>query len=73
MVAAILGTTLPLCRFHTMDREEIKANLRNHLHYLSVTLGDRSIYRPGNLQAAADYVFQNFAAMGYALGCDKIE
>jgi len=56
-----------------MDREEIKANLRNHLHYLSVTLGDRSIYRPGNLQAAADYVFQNFAAMGYALGCDKIE
>jgi len=49
-----------------MDREEIKANLRTHLHYLSVTLGDRSIYRPGNLQAAADYVFENFAAMGYA-------
>ena len=40
--------------------------MRNHLHYLSVTLGDRSIYHPGNLQAAADYVFQNFAAMGYA-------
>ena len=49
-----------------MDREDIKANFRNHLHYLSVTLGDRSIYRPGNLKAAADYVFQNFAAMGYA-------
>jgi Zn-dependent M28 family amino/carboxypeptidase len=49
-----------------MDREVIQANLKKHLTYLSVTLGDRSIYRPGNLQAAADYVFQNFAAMGYA-------
>ena len=49
-----------------MDREHIQSNLKNHLHYLSVTLGDRSIYRPGNLKAAADYVFQNFAAMGYA-------
>jgi Zn-dependent M28 family amino/carboxypeptidase len=49
-----------------MDRDVIRANLTRHLTYLSVTLGDRSIYRPGNLQAAADYVFQNFAAMGYA-------
>ncbi|MDO9533530.1 MAG: M28 family peptidase [Deltaproteobacteria bacterium] len=48
-----------------MDREDIKANLRNHLHYLSVTLGDRSICRPENLKAAEDYVTQNFAAMGY--------
>jgi len=66
VVAAILGTTLHPCRSHAMDRKEIKANLRNHLHYLSVTLGDRSIHRPGNLKAAADYVFQSFAAMGYA-------
>ena len=49
-----------------MDRDVIRANLTRHLTYLSVTLGDRSICRPGNLQAAADYVFQNFAAMGYA-------
>jgi Zn-dependent M28 family amino/carboxypeptidase len=49
-----------------MDRETIKANLRNHLHYLSVTLGDRSICRPENLKAAEDYVSQNLAAMGYA-------
>jgi Zn-dependent M28 family amino/carboxypeptidase len=49
-----------------MDRDVIRANLSRHLTYLSVTLRDRSIYRPGNLQAAADYVFQNFAAMGYA-------
>jgi Zn-dependent M28 family amino/carboxypeptidase len=49
-----------------MDRDVIRANLTRHLTYLSVTLGDRSIYCPGNLQAAADYVFQNFGAMGYA-------
>ena len=49
-----------------MDREVIRANLNRHLTYLSVTLGDRSICRPGNLKAAEDYVSQNFAAMGYA-------
>jgi Zn-dependent M28 family amino/carboxypeptidase len=49
-----------------MDREAIQANLKKHLIYLSVTLGDRSICRPVNLKAAEDYVAQNFAAMGYA-------
>jgi Zn-dependent M28 family amino/carboxypeptidase len=49
-----------------MDRDQIRANLTKHLHHLSVTLGDRSIYRPETLKAAEDYVFQNFAAMGYA-------
>ena len=54
------------CRGGPMDRREIRQRLEAHLHYLSVTLGDRSICRPGNLQAAEDYVFQQFAAMGYA-------
>jgi Zn-dependent M28 family amino/carboxypeptidase len=49
-----------------MDRDVISANLTRHLTYLSVTLGERSIYHPGNLKAAEDYVLQNFAAMGYA-------
>ncbi|HZE21086.1 MAG TPA: M28 family peptidase [Desulfobaccales bacterium] len=48
-----------------MDRQEIRQHLEEHLRFLSVTLGERSIYRPGNLQAAADYVHQNFVAMGY--------
>ena len=48
-----------------MDRDVIRANLTRHLTYLSVTLGDRSVCRPGNLKAAEDYVSQNFAAMGY--------
>jgi Zn-dependent M28 family amino/carboxypeptidase len=49
-----------------MDRQEIRQHLEEHLTYLSVTLGERSIYTPGNLKAAEAYVWQNFAAMGYA-------
>ncbi len=49
-----------------MKREEIRANLTAHLRYLSVTLGDRSIYQPGNLKKAENYVFQTFREMGYA-------
>ncbi|MFZ5453980.1 MAG: M28 family peptidase [Thermodesulfobacteriota bacterium] len=49
-----------------MDREEIRANLAAHLTYLSVDLGDRSIFRPENLKKAEDYVFRNFQEMGYA-------
>ncbi len=48
-----------------MNREEIRAGLAAHLEYLSVRLGERCIYRPENLQAAEDYVFGNFARMGY--------
>jgi Zn-dependent M28 family amino/carboxypeptidase len=49
-----------------MNRQEIRANLAAHLQFLSVTLGDRSIYRPGHLQQAEDYVFNAFQEMGYA-------
>ncbi|MDD2902413.1 MAG: M28 family peptidase, partial [Syntrophales bacterium] len=49
-----------------MNREEIRARLEAHLTYLSVTLGDRSIFRPENLKKAEDYVFRNFEEMGYA-------
>ncbi len=54
------------CGGELMDRREVRQHLEKHLRFLSVTLGERSIYRPGNLQAAADYVYQNFTAMGYA-------
>jgi hypothetical protein len=54
------------CMAESMDQEVIQANLKKHLHYLSVTLGDRPICRPDNLKAAENYVSQNFAAMGYA-------
>lgn len=49
-----------------MNREEIRANLAAHLQYLSVALGDRSVYRPENLKAAENYVHRSFAEMGYA-------
>ncbi len=50
-----------------LNRDEIKANLLAHLTYLSKNLGDRSVYQPGNLKAAEDYVFENFSRMGYTL------
>ncbi len=49
-----------------MDREDIRCRLLAHLQYLSVTLGERCIYRPANLKAAEKYVYQNLAEMGYA-------
>jgi len=49
-----------------MNREEIRANLTAHLKYLSVTLGERSLHRPGNLKKAEDFVFRAFQEMGYA-------
>ena len=49
-----------------MAREEIRRRLLAHLEYLSVSLGERCIYRPANLKAAEDYVYQNLAAVGYA-------
>jgi Zn-dependent M28 family amino/carboxypeptidase len=49
-----------------MNRDAIRTNLTAHLKYLSVTLGDRSIYRPENLKKAEDYVFRSFQDMGYA-------
>jgi hypothetical protein len=48
-----------------MEREAIRSNLAAHLRYLSVTLGERCIFRPENLKAAEAYVFQNFSRMGY--------
>jgi Zn-dependent M28 family amino/carboxypeptidase len=49
-----------------MNRAEIRTRLTAHLEYLSVKLGDRSIYRPQNLQAAEAYVFDIFQDLGYA-------
>ena len=63
---AITGVMMTPCRGDSMDRDLIQANLTEHLRFLSVTLGDRSIHRPGHLKAAEDYVSQSFAAMGYA-------
>jgi Zn-dependent M28 family amino/carboxypeptidase len=65
-MGAITGLPLTPSGAESMDREVIQANLKQHLTYLSVTLGERSIYRPRQLKAAQDYVLQQFTAMGYA-------
>lgn len=46
-------------------KEEIHIRLRDHVRYLSQTIGDRSIYRPQALKAAEDYVWQTFQSQGY--------
>ncbi len=48
-----------------MNRAEIKSNLSAHLEYLSVKLGERSIYQPKKLKAAEDYVWESFQRLGY--------
>jgi hypothetical protein len=47
------------------NREEIKANLRAHLRYLSEELGERGVSQPRDLAAAAAYVSQAFVSRGY--------
>jgi Zn-dependent M28 family amino/carboxypeptidase len=49
-----------------MNRAEIRANLTAHLEYLSVRLGERSLYRPQNLRAAEAYIWESFRRLGYA-------
>lgn len=48
-----------------VDKLHIRERLLRHVHYLSVTLGDRSIYRPGKLQSAGEYVAREFSSYGY--------
>ncbi len=48
-----------------MDKGEIRQRLEKHLQYLSVEVGDRSIYRPENLKAAEDYVARELESLGY--------
>jgi Zn-dependent M28 family amino/carboxypeptidase len=59
------GWTADLNLPKIMERDEIRANLTAHLKYLSVDLGDRSVYRPQSLKAAEDYVYQAFLDLGY--------
>ncbi len=53
--------------FQDTHREQVRAGLLRHLTHLSVTLGERSIYRPKTLKAAEDYVHRHLGALGYAV------
>ncbi len=47
-----------------IDKLDLHRRLIDHVRYLSVTLGDRSVYRPQSLKAAEDYVRGQLAACG---------
>jgi Zn-dependent M28 family amino/carboxypeptidase len=49
-----------------IDSEQTKQQLRNHLHALTVTIGERSVYLPDNLQKAAAYIKQFYRGIGVA-------
>jgi hypothetical protein len=80
-VVILLGGSFPPPPPHSgddMDKEEIRRRLTQHLRYLSVELGDRSIFRPANLKAAEDYLVREFESLGYpvrrqAFICQRLE
>lgn len=49
-----------------IDSEQTKQQLRNHLHALTVTIGERSVYLPDNLQKTAVYIKQFYRGIGVA-------
>lgn len=42
-------------------------NLRRHVEYLSVKIGDRHLWKEGSLNKAADYIESVFTSSGYAV------
>ena len=50
----------------TGTEEAIRTGLRRHVHVLAGEIGERHIWNPGSLAAAADYVRGAFAAAGIA-------
>jgi Zn-dependent M28 family amino/carboxypeptidase len=79
LVWCMVCTALPRPAFgEAMDKGEIRQRLQQHLQYLSVEIGDRSIYRPESLKAAEDYVAREFESLGYPVRrqtfiCQRIE
>ena len=49
-----------------IDSEQTKQQLRNHLHALTMTIGERSVYLPDNLQKTAAYIKQFYGGIGVA-------
>lgn len=46
--------------------QELTTNLQRHVQQLAGEIGERNVYRPGALDAAARYIESEFAASGYA-------
>jgi Zn-dependent M28 family amino/carboxypeptidase len=49
------------------DREQTKQHLRDHLHALTVTIGERSVRLPANLKKTAAYIKKFYQDIGVAV------
>jgi hypothetical protein len=57
------GHFLPLS-----EKEKIvSTNLHNHVHTLAGEIGERNIWKPSKLKAAADYIEKNWKEQGYSV------
>ena len=66
-----------------MSLEMIEQQLHKHVYYLADEIGERNVLHPEALQAAEDYISQNWLKQGYTVekqqyqeegvGCANIE
>jgi len=50
-----------------MNEETLENRLRLHVHTLAGEIGERNVFRPSALQAAADYITEEWRKQGYAV------
>ncbi|MGD8992762.1 MAG: M28 family peptidase [Desulfobacterales bacterium] len=50
-----------------VEHQETRQRLREHLHALTVTIGERSVSRPENLKKTADYISSFYEELGLAV------
>jgi Zn-dependent M28 family amino/carboxypeptidase len=74
IIAAILGWAL-MEKLHAengegvmVDRQQTQQRLREHLHALTVTIGERSVSRPENLKKTAAYITSFYRDLGLTVG-----
>ena len=56
-----------------MNADATAAALEAHVRELAGTIGERNVYRPQALRAAADYIAQTWRAQGYAVTTQEYE
>ncbi|MBF0371336.1 MAG: M20/M25/M40 family metallo-hydrolase [Magnetococcales bacterium] len=48
----------------TRQEMALSQRLKNHVHYLADTIGERNVWHPGTLERSVAYIEQHFKAMG---------
>ena len=51
-----------------VSRRALSERLRQHVHHLACEIGERNVFRPGTLDAAARYIESQWAEQGYKVG-----